>query len=370
MPIEDVKTKEGTRTRFVFPSPVSGTDAAECDSSPPEALIPGILWRCHTTLLAGAPKCGKSTLIRDWIRRVAKARHNPNLCHQFMLPDRLVRASNVLFFSEESPFAWNAFFQEMQADRVCYSSRSSEGEDQSDFDWFKLFDRRHSGIAPIRPDERSYWVDSVIEIVKAYEIDMVVLDPVTRFLALASENDNSEVLAAMVDVERIATEGNCGLLMLHHTSKAGGQARGASAFLQNADAILTLRKPREGEEVDEAPDQDSVRILEGSGRFDEIIGKMGLWYQDNEYHATDRVQVGKVRKIQEDDADVMLEFIRRNAPLAASLEEANWEGFTKEEIEKGTQISRSRFQRSMRTLVSKNAVTRLGNTRNTRYKLT
>ena len=97
---------------------------------------------------------------------------------------------------------------------------------------------------------------------------------------------------------------------------------------------------------------------------------MGLWYQDNEYHATDRVQVGKVRKIQEDDADVMLEFIRRNAPLAASLEEANWEGFTKEEIEKGTQISRSRFQRSMRTLVSKNAVTRLGNTRNTRYKLT
>ena len=275
MPIEDIKTKEGTRTRFVFPSPVSGTDAAGCDSSPPEALIPGILWRSHCTLLAGAPKCGKSTLIRDWIKRVAKARHNPNLCHQFMLPDRLVRASNVLFFSEESPFAWNAFFQEMQADRVCYSSRSSDGQDQSDFDWFKLFDRRHTGIAPIRPDERSYWVDSVIEIVKAYEIDMVVLDPVTRFLALASENDNSEVLAAMVDVERIATEGNCGLLMLHHTSKAGGQARGASAFLQNADAILTLRKPREGEEVERLPirnpfasSKDQAGSMRSSGRWD------------------------------------------------------------------------------------------------------
>jgi len=161
------------------------------------------------------------------------------------------------------------------------------------------------------------------------------------------------------------------LLMLHHTGKAGGQARGASAFLQNADAILTLRKPKEGEEVPEASDQDSVRILEGVGRFDEIEPKIGLWFDGAEYFGTDRVSsTGKVRRLQEDDSDLILVFVKRNAPIEASLESSNWEGFSKEEIETGTKITGSRFQRAMRTLVSKNAITRYGNTRNTRYKLT
>ena len=371
MPIEDIKTKEGTSTRFVFPVPITGTNAAMADTNPPEAILPGVAWRGMTTLLSGAPKSGKSTLIRDWIRRIGKARFSVNLHHQFVLKDRLVRSANVLYFSEESPYAWNAFFQEMQADKVCFAARSSTGENQSDFDWFKLFDRRHSGIAPIRPDERKYWVDAVIEVVKAFEIDLVIVDPITRFLALTSENDNSEVLSAMIETERIATEGNCALLMLHHTGKAGGQARGASAFLQNADAILTLRKPKEGEEVPEAPDQDSVRILEGVGRFDEIEPKIGLWFDGAEYFGTDRVSsTGKVRRLQEDDSDLILVFVKRNAPIEASLESSNWEGFSKEEIETGTKITGSRFQRAMRTLVSKNAITRYGNTRKTRYKLT
>jgi hypothetical protein len=159
--------------------------------------------------------------------------------------------------------------------------------------------------------------------------------------------------------------------MLHHTGKAGGQARGASAFLQNADAILTLRKPKEGEEVPEAPDQDSVRILEGVGRFDEIEPKIGLWFDGAEYFGTDRVSsTGKVRRLQEDDSDLIIMFVKKNAPIEASLESSNWEGFSKEEIETGTKLAGSRFQRAMRTLVSKNAITRLGNTRNTRYKLT
>jgi len=371
MPYEDVKLKGGeTESRFTFPIPISGTMAASEDSTPPEAIIPGVCWRNHTTLLSGAAKCGKSTLLRDWIKRIGKARFNPNLCHQFVLKDRLVRAAKILYFSEESPYAWNAFFQEMQADRVCFASRSSAGEDQSDFDWFQLFDRRHTGIAPLRPDERTPWVDAVIEIVKALDIDMVVVDPLSRFLALASENDNAEVLSAMIEMERIATEGNCALMMIHHTGKAGGQARGASAFLQNADVILTLRKPKEGEEVPEAPDPDSVRVLEGVGRFDEIEPRIGLWLQDGEYGGTDRVSTGKVRKVQDDDSEKILIWFRRSAPAQASLEESTWEGFTKEEIETGTAIGGSRFQRAMRTLISKNAITRLGNTRNTRYKIT
>jgi len=278
MPIEDIKTKEGTTTRFAFPPPITGTAAAMDKTPPPEAIIPGICWRGATSLISGAPKSGKSTLLRDWIRRIGKARFNENLHHQFVLPDRLVRAANILYFSEEAPFAWNAFFQEMQADKVCYAARSSEGENLSDFDWFRLFDRRHSGIAPLRADERSMWVDAVIEVVNHFDIDMVVLDPITRFLALTSENDNSEVLSAMMEVERIASEGNCALMMIHHTGKAGGQARGASAFLQNVDAILTLRKGRKSPRLPTRSPFGSWRVSVGMTRSNpaSVCGSMVL----------------------------------------------------------------------------------------------
>ena len=107
------------------------------------------------------------------------------------------------------------------------------------------------------------------------------------------------------------------------------------------------------------------------GRFDEIEPKIGLWFDGAEYFGTDRVSsTGKVRRLQEDDSDLIITFVKKNEPMDASLESSNWEGFSKEEIETGTKLAGSRFQRAMRTLVSKNAITRLGNTRNTRYKLT
>jgi len=370
MPLEDIKNNRGvTETRFTFPVPVTGTEAARDDPTPPESILPGVCWRGHTSLLSGAPKAGKSTLIRDWIRRIGKAHFNENFHSHFVLPDRLVKAARILYFSEENPFAWNAFFSELQDDEVCRATFTPEREPQSDFDWFHLYDRRHTGIAPVRPDDRKYWVDAVIQIVKAQMIDMVVIDPITRFLALASENDNMEVLGAMMEMERIATEGNCGLLMLHHTGKAGGQARGASAFLQNVDVILTLRKARDGEEVSEATNPETVRVLEGTGRFDEIVSRMGLWYEDAEYHGTDHVGAVRPMNPQGDDADAILQWIKLKTPIPTTLEADQFTGFEKNEIMEGVDMKGSRFQRAMRTLVSKNAVRRDGNTRNTRYFL-
>ena len=370
MPLEDIKDNKGvTTTRFTFPVPITGTDAAIDDPTPPESILPGVAWRGHTTLLSGAPKAGKSTLIRDWIRRIGLAHFNENMHSHFVLPDRLVKAAKVLYFSEENPFAWNAFFAGLQEDEVCRSSWSADREPQSDFDWFQLYDRRHTGIAPVRADERKYWVDAVIEIVKLHNIDMVVVDPVTRFLALTSENDNMEVLSAMMEMERIATEGNCALLMLHHTGKAGGQARGASAFLQNVDVILTLRKPRDGEEVDEASNPETVRVLEGTGRFDEIVSRMGLWYEDAQYYGTDHVSAVRPMNPQGDDADRILQWVKMNTPIPGTIEDDQFGGFEKTEVMEGVDMKGSRFQRAMRTLVSKNAVRRDGNTRNTRYYL-
>ena len=370
MPIEEIKRKDGeTVIRWVFPPPVSGTEAATNEVDPPEAVIPGVAYRGHTSLLSGAPKAGKTTLLRDWIRNIARAHDSDSQHAPFMLRDRLVPAARVLIFSEEAPYQWDSFFQEMRIEGLCRYSRDNDGGNRCDYDWIRVFDRRHAGITPQKPTDRLLWIESVIELVKAWEIDLVVIDPLTRFLALASENDNSEVLTALVQLERIASEGDCALLMLHHTGKAGGQARGASAFLQNADVLLTLRHAREEEEVDEAPDQDHVRILTGTGRFEEIEHSVACWRTDRGFEATTTVTHAKKMTQTEIDADAIVSYMRIEQPSREMLESSEFDGFPGNEIRDACKLDSIRLHRAVKILTAKNAVRKVGLTRNTRYYL-
>lgn len=370
MPIEEIKRKDGeTVVRWVFPAPVSGTEAATNDVEPPEAIIPGVAYRGHTSLLSGAPKAGKTTLLRDWIRNIARAHDSASQHAQFMLRDRLVPASRVLVFSEEAPYQWDSFFQEMRIEGVCRFAGDGEGGNQCDYDWVRIYDRRHLGITPQKATDRLLWIESVIELVKAWEIDLVVIDPLTRFLALTSENDNSEVLTALVQLERIASEGGCALLMLHHTGKAGGQARGASAFLQNADVLLTLRHAREEEIVDEAPDQDHVRILTGTGRFEEIEHSIACWRTDRGFEATTTVTQAKKMTQTDIDADDIVSYMRREQPSREMLESSEFTGFAGSDMRDACGLDSIRLHRAVKILTAKNAVRKTGNTRNTRYYL-
>lgn len=370
MPVETIKVGDEEVTRFVFPMATTGTEAGVREADPPEAIIPGACYRGHTTILSGAPKAGKTTLIRDWIRTIGKAHDSVSQHSHFMLHDRMVKASRVLVFSEEAPYQWDSFFADMRQEGICRAA-SDGGENVADFEWCRIYDRRHRGIAPATPVERLLWIEAVIEMVKAMDIDLVIIDPVTRFLALASENDNAEVLNALVQLERVATEGECGLLMLHHTGKSGGQARGASAFLQNPDVLLTLRRAREEEDVDMAPDQDEVRILTGTGRFPEIEEIVACWRTDEDgFMATTTVE--KVRKMTQNDtdADAILTFISREQPAREMLEAAEYDGISGAEIREETGLSQVRMHRAVRLLISKNAIFKRGTTRNARYHLT
>ena len=72
---------------------------------------------------------------------------------------------------------------------------------------------------------------------------------------------------------------------------------------------------------------------------------------------------------QGDDADRILQWVKMNTPIPGTIEDDQFGGFEKNEVMEGVDMKGSRFQRAMRTLVSKNAVRRDGNTRNTRYFL-
>ncbi len=369
MPVEEIQVNGEPVTRFVFPPPTSGTESATNETEPPEAILPGVCYRFHTTLMSGAPKAGKTTLIRDWIRSIGKAHDSHTQHSHFMLRDRLVKASRVLVFSEEAPYQWDSFFADMRQENICKVATNADGA-VCDFSWCQIYDRRHAGIAPTTPLERLLWIEAVIQMVKDLKIDMVIIDPITRFLALASENDNAEVLTALVQLERVASEGGCGLLMLHHTGKSGGQARGASAFLQNADVLLTLRHAREEEEILDAPDPNEVRMLTGTGRFPEIEGIVGCWRTDDGFAATTSVSQGAKRSQTDHDADAILAFISGEQPARELLEAADYDGISGSDIREATGITQVRMHRAIRMLISKNAIWKRGTTKNARYHLT
>jgi len=77
------------------------------------------------------------------------------------------------------------------------------------------------------------------------EYDLLVLDTQSRVFAMEQENDNSEANYYAGLLRRIASETNCAVLLIHHSTKGeGGKAvyrgRGASAIAGAVDIVLNM----------------------------------------------------------------------------------------------------------------------------------
>ncbi len=332
--------------RFVLPVPSSGSELADSDLPSPAAVVPGMIYKGHVTLFSGAPKAGKSTVIRDILRRIhaAFATYDPVAS---MMPDRFIRPERTLVVSEESGWAWQEFAESLDGD-------------SRDKDWFKIMHRGHGRVAPGGSDELVLWVDAVIEMCKALEIGLVIVDPVTRFGAITCENDNSEVLRALMAFERIATETGAALVLLHHTTKGGNEPRGCSAWQQQPDVILSLRALGEKEEIEQAEgvQKHRVRILTGKGRFPEIEDSI-VCHCDEEgrYHHLPGVFDRFVSKA-EYDSETILTAMRANRMMVKGSD-----------IKDATKLAQGPFGRAMRLLVAKNRVIKSGTTMDTEYVL-
>lgn len=84
-------------------------------------------------------------------------------------------------------------------------------------------------------------LSSLAKLLKQHRPDLVVIDPLVRFYG-ASENANEHADRFISELQRLAVEHECAILLIHHTGKSGqagrstGQdhARGASAFTSAA----------------------------------------------------------------------------------------------------------------------------------------
>ena len=276
MPTETRTVKGESITYFQLPKPRSALELAEVPYVPAEAICPGLLFRKHVALLSGQPKAGKSTFIRDLLRRMLSASQTSQGLERSYLRDRFVREARVLVLSEETANTWQAFAHDLHQ-RLHPDALES----------LQIICRDDSGAAPGDPFELMLWAAAVGSTALVHHFDVVLIDPVSRFGAIEDENDAVNVRRAMHAFQEIARIGNCAVLGIHHTAKAGTTPRGSNAWSGEADVLATFEKPQKPEDYDapDCPAGDRLRVLSCTGRLQTIEPKTLLWLDGEDDYA-------------------------------------------------------------------------------------
>jgi hypothetical protein len=185
------------------------------DNPAAEWLWHGLIGRGNVTLLTSRWKAGKTTLITGLLQQFATG-------GAFL--DRRVTPARVLVVSEETRATWSGRLKVMPVGPHC-----------------ELLPRPF----PHRPTCAQWHalVDYALDRLAAGQLDLLVIDPLARFLPGSTESDLNTLLAMLDPLQRL-TEGGAGVLILHHPRKKpsedGSSARGNGGLLAAVDIILEL----------------------------------------------------------------------------------------------------------------------------------
>lgn len=209
-------------------------------------LAPGAI-----TLLSALWKAGKTTLLAHLLKAMESG---GDFC------GRETATGRILFVSEESEHRWAKRRDTLSlADNTSFIVRPFRG----------------------RPDW-SAWNDFTLylaECVKSDPVDLVILDPLVNLWPVRDENDNAQVLSALLPLYSIADLA-C-LLLAHHVRKGDGQegtaSRGAGALTGFVDTIIELRRFKATEK------HDRRRVLTAYGRDEETPDELVIELSDGVY---------------------------------------------------------------------------------------
>jgi hypothetical protein len=108
------------------------------------------------------------------------------------------------------------------------------------------------------------------------EFRLIIIDTLARAFVGGDEDKAKDMGAFIENVEHLRKETNATILIVHHTTKKGGVARGSSALpwathtelsMSRKDASLTLRCPRQKEGREFAPLDLHTQVVDlGGGR--------------------------------------------------------------------------------------------------------
>jgi AAA domain len=189
-------------------------DASEATSDA-NWLWHGYIARGNVTLFTSQWKTGKTTLLTGLLQRMAGG-------GKFL--DRSVAAAKVLYVSEEPKPTWAARLRRMPVGDHC---------------------RLLSRPFPRRPTTGQFerLVEFGMELQAAGNLDLLVIDPLAKFLPGAGDTDLNS-LELMLDPLRCLTDSGVGVTILHHPrrrrSEEGNTARGHGGLLAAVDIIVEL----------------------------------------------------------------------------------------------------------------------------------
>jgi hypothetical protein len=75
---------------------------------------------------------------------------------------------------------------------------------------------------------------------------LIVLDSCRALYPGMDEDNSKSVLPILLDLQHTARETNCGILLLHHTTKGGSIFRGSGEFQNRPEITVTMRKDGRG----------------------------------------------------------------------------------------------------------------------------
>lgn len=99
------------------------------------------------------------------------------------------------------------------------------------------------------PLKRAEGADQLEEVIRRYDVKLVVADPLVALADGAQENDNNDMDTVLQTFANMAAKLDIGMMLLHHTNKGGrdkagdmGAARGASAIAGKVRVAFTLTR--------------------------------------------------------------------------------------------------------------------------------
>ena len=215
-------------------------------------LVDGLLPMNGISLMVGRPKRGKSTIARQLIACISNG-------NEFM--NRSATKGVSLYIAlEEKLSEIKKHFQDLNV---------------NDPDSIFI----HCDLAPKNSVE---WLSLLI---KKYQPQLVVIDPLFRFLRAKDSNSYSEVNELFEPLMKIVRENNCHILCVHHANKSegsqGNEVLGSTAIFGAVDTTIFL-KTREEERIIQSIQrygedlEESILSFDKNTRKSEIVGEKRL----------------------------------------------------------------------------------------------
>lgn len=203
----------------------------------------GYLSRGGITLFSALWKAGKSTLLSHLVRAF-DGRHS-EFAGRGIVPCR------VLYVSEEHEELWAERRDALGIqDHVGMVSRPFKGR-PSPGDW-------------------TAFIAKLIESVKNYSFDVVIIDTLSKLWPVREENDAGQVEEALMPLWELTATG-IALCLVHHSRKSDGNqftgARGSGGLPAFCETLIEFRRD------DETDDRNCCRVLTAAGRYRETPSK-------------------------------------------------------------------------------------------------